>query len=410
MNNVMQNNEFRKLITAQFFSDLAAWIDTTVVGVLLVYFWHLGVNFLADYTITLVSAFFIGSLASIFFVDRIQPKWIMMNSNILRTLIVIGFIFSNSVPTLFILVFFKYFFTAFYDPAAQKLIKYTVKENDLLTANSICSTMTYGMKIFAPFAGASLLIFYNPHQIFTLCALIFSISSLILIFIKKLPLGNSTDNNYSDFFALNIKLHFRNVIHYFFKCKSLYLTTLFMSIIVFSIFICESYYILLLHHLGFSDSKSGVLLAFVGVGGVIGAISVKKYFSKCSVFYLMSIAVILTGISILITGILAFEFLKDLHVIIIPILFFVVGFANAMLFIPYITNIQKATEHHLIGGITSISSAILTLFMVVGPLLGSYLIQAYGLGKLFILDGIFCISLGFMLLIIFLKLIRKELL
>lgn len=400
---LLYNPIFRNLIIAQFFSDLAVWIDTTVVGILLVYYWKFGSNMLATYTITLILAFFMGSIFSVLIIDRLQAKYIMLTANFARIGIVIGYIYVKNSYQLLMLIFIKYFLSAFYDPATQKLIRYAVNKEKLLAANSLCAGMTYGLKIFAPFLGASLLFILKPSQFFIFCAILFLVSNLILVYLPKLNLMNENVGSFITKKYYIVKLYLQIL-----KIPSLYWTIIFMCFIVFTLFTCESFYVLLFKKMGLSESISSLMFGFVGIGGVSGAYIVWKWLDSCSIFSIMASSAVLSGITATILGINALGWIGS-SLYLLGILFFISGLATSVLFISYNTHVQKVTNKFLIGRVSSVSNAIQTIFMMGGPLFGAYFIKEFGVGKTFITSGIMTLSVGFSLACIYQLYLRLRL-
>ncbi len=139
MFSVLRNRNFLFLWSGQVFSQLA---DRMLVGVLLLNVHYLTKNNLAMSLPMLsfgLSAIIFGTIAGVF-VDRWSKKRIMVLSNILRAILLIGFVFltefRESLLVIFLASFLIFTIAQFFSPAEAACIPAIVEKNKLLGANS----------------------------------------------------------------------------------------------------------------------------------------------------------------------------------------------------------------------------------------------------------------------------------
>lgn len=138
---VLKNRGFTALWAGQGISGIGDWV---IVGVLLDtvnrmggemgLFWMMFFRFLP--------AFLFGLMAGVV-VDRLERKTVMVSSEIARASLVFLLAFSNSIWMICVLVFFIECFSLLFGPARDSSIPELVKEEEVMTANSLMSTSTY---------------------------------------------------------------------------------------------------------------------------------------------------------------------------------------------------------------------------------------------------------------------------
>ena len=131
--------DYRRIAAAQFISDFGDAL--TLLATLLVINNLTGslaaIAFMA--IVVAIPAVAIGPLAGVW-VDRLEPRAVMLVSDGLRAAIVLGFILVRSadmVWLLFVLGFAEAAVSTFFTPARTTLVSVAVPRNGLLAANSI---------------------------------------------------------------------------------------------------------------------------------------------------------------------------------------------------------------------------------------------------------------------------------
>ncbi|MFJ8527012.1 MFS transporter [Bacillus sp. NPDC094106] len=151
-NLLKQNSDFTKLFYGQTLSVLGDWFHTIAL-LTLVYSvtqssFMLALTFMSKSLPQLLLSPFIGVI-----VDRFSKKKIMIVTDILRGVIVLTYLLAiYRIEIIFIANIILAVLSCLFEPAKQSSIKRVVKQNHLVTANSLSSTMNGFMAII----GASL--------------------------------------------------------------------------------------------------------------------------------------------------------------------------------------------------------------------------------------------------------------
>lgn len=390
---LLKDSEFCKLIAAQLLSDSAAWLDYTAIGVLLVYFWHEGSSAMASFTIIIALAYCIGSPIAGVIVDRFSPKLIMLISNTLRTLLLLGYTVASSKLAIFILLFSKTLVTAFYDPATQVRIRYTIANNYLIQANALSSMVSQFIRIFGPLIGGALLAVMSPKIIFLICSILFLISSLVLFFLKEEKYDLLNKDEKQPLYFKNFLKELTDSMNYIANSYLLKTGIIAYSMIILVIFLCESFYIMLFNYINLSVSASGVIYCLGGIGGIIGSFFISQLKENIQPLIIISIGACLAGLCITSIGCIALFKIKFEWIYFIVIFIFL-GIANSALIIPFATLIQVGSPKLMIGRISSIMNGVQTIFQMIGPVLGFLLVKFIYIANTFVLSGYLCLAIG----------------
>lgn len=385
---VLKESQFRRLCYAQIFADIAAWFDIAVVMVVMVYFWGAGVISLAAYSIVIAIAFLTGSLVCTAVIDSHPVKNILLACNLVRAVMLVLYCFTSSCFVLLIFVFIKTFATAFYDPGTQVVIRKTFSENELHSAISISNIVSQTIKIVGPLLGGGLLTIWKPNSIFILCALFYALSAIVLLSLAPLRATSSWQKeSQSEWMGA-----LTNCLSYVRSNASLMIAISACSLFTLSIFLSESFYVMLFKQLHLPPQSAGLLFATVGFGGIIGSLlaNVLNYSQR---LLTLSINSLIVGFFIVVIGMYAAQ---TLHFTWLGFMAasLVFGISSNYFTVVFVTLVQLETPETLIGGVSSIANGSQTFFMILGPLLGSLLVIKFGLGITFYISGIICMIIG----------------
>jgi len=135
------NRSFRQLWLGQVVSQLGDWFDTialyTIVQNLTGSGRDIGLLLVARF----VPSFFLGPLAGVI-ADRFSRQKIMIVTDILRAIVVLGFLFVRTADHLwivYVLTVFQLGLSTFFEPARTAAVPSIVSERELVAANAISS-------------------------------------------------------------------------------------------------------------------------------------------------------------------------------------------------------------------------------------------------------------------------------
>lgn len=150
------NRNFRQLWLGQVISQLGDWFDTIALYTLLFNLTGSGRAIGLLLVARFVPSFIVGTLSGVV-VDRFNRRAIMIVSDIMRALVVLGFLFvrrPEQVWIIYVLTVLQLVFSTFFEPAKTAVIPSIVAGRELLAANAISSaTWSVMLTLGAAFGG-----------------------------------------------------------------------------------------------------------------------------------------------------------------------------------------------------------------------------------------------------------------
>ncbi|MFS1513748.1 MFS transporter [Chengkuizengella sp. SCS-71B] len=176
------NNEYKKLFYAQTTSTIGDWFST--IALLTFVYGITGSPFMVSLTLISkgVPQLLFSPLAGVF-VDRMNRKKILIITDLIRAIIVLGFLFAdNFIYLVFIVNALMALCSTLFNPARQSVIPKMVSKEELPVANSLSSSMQAISAIIGSSIGGLVLGFLSPNIAFALNSMAFFISALIIKF------------------------------------------------------------------------------------------------------------------------------------------------------------------------------------------------------------------------------------
>ncbi|KEK24702.1 MFS transporter [Bacillus gaemokensis] len=268
------NSEFKKLFYAQTLSVLGDWFHTIAL-LTFVYSatqspFMLALTFMSKSVPQLLLSPFIGAI-----VDRFSKKKIMILADVLRGVIVLTYLLVfYKIEIIFIANILLAILSSLFSPAKQASIKSIVKQDHLVTANSLSGTMDGFMAIMGASLGGMTAQMMNVEAAFFINSVSFFISALLIY--KTKILSYEAAKTKKAFFT-DMKEGFTYILN-----QKIILTLILIGI---SWGIIGGAYQLLLtiyaesiFHVG--NNGIGILYAVQGAGLMIGSLFVNHYISS----------------------------------------------------------------------------------------------------------------------------------
>jgi MFS family permease len=225
------------------------------------------------------------------FIDRWNKKYTLIATNILRALLIIFLpLFSKALLGIYFLAFCVSAVTQFFVPAEASSIPMLVNKNQLISANSLFTTTMMGSVIIGFVLGDPLINIFGLKAVHWAVAGLFIISALCLTFIKYKPANELSHDNKTVFDFFNeLKQGFTYI-----KENSKVLQAILKLALLFSIIVMLS-----ILSIGISQQKLypenpalgaqkfAYIIAFSGIGMVIGALLVGKLWRNASKYFLI---------------------------------------------------------------------------------------------------------------------------
>lgn len=332
--------------------------------------------------------------------DRVNKRNIMVGLDFLTALVI--FIFSmvvlnsNIVLVIGVMMVILSIIQAFYLPAVQASIPIVVDEDYLLQANGIVVQVNALASLAGPIIGGFLYGFYGIMPIIVISGFCFLFSAIMELFIHMKSIKLKKKNS---FFQL-ILTDFKEAFHFLIKEQTavFYLLILIACLNVFlSALLIVGLPFFIKMFLNFNNQWYGFIEAAMGVGSILGGISVgmliKKVDFKHSYYFLFLASLLLFPIAIsLITS--HYSYLSY-FVILISVIFLM---GSATVFTIYgQTIIQKLTPQHMLGKVASVVSVISMCALPIGQILYGSLFEFFKTKSfvIVIISGLICLVIAF---------------
>jgi MFS family permease len=183
-----QNRGFRQLWLGQVVSQLGDWFDTIAVMTLVLNLTGSG----RDVGLIMVARFLpsvvIGPLSGVV-ADRFNRRTIMIVSDILRAVVVLGFLFvrrPDQIWLIYALTVLQLTLSTFFEPAKSAAIPSIVAERELVTANAITSVTWSAMLTLGAVAGGLVTGWFGTDAAFVVDSATYLLSAA-LVWSVRLP-------------------------------------------------------------------------------------------------------------------------------------------------------------------------------------------------------------------------------
>jgi predicted MFS family arabinose efflux permease len=183
-----RNRDFRLLWLGQVISQLGDWFDTIALFTLVLRLTGsgraIGLVLVARFLPSVVLGPLSGVLA-----DRFNRRHIMIASDAIRAVVVLGFLFvrrPEHVWLIYVLTVLQLAFSAFFEPARSAAVPSVVSERELVTANSLSSVTWSAMLTLGAAVGGPVTDWFGTDAAFVIDSLTYLVSAL-LIFAVRLP-------------------------------------------------------------------------------------------------------------------------------------------------------------------------------------------------------------------------------
>jgi predicted MFS family arabinose efflux permease len=177
-----RNRGFRQLWLGQVVSQLGDWFDTIAVMTLVLNLTGSG----RDVGLIMVARFlpsvFIGPLSGVV-ADRFNRRTVMIVSDILRAVVVLGFLFvrrADQIWIIYALTVLQLTFSTFFEPAKSAAIPSIVAERELVTANAIASVTWSAMLTLGAVAGGLVTGWFGTDAAFVVDSATYLISAALV--------------------------------------------------------------------------------------------------------------------------------------------------------------------------------------------------------------------------------------
>ena len=181
-----QNHSFRNLWYGQVVSELGDWLNSIAIYALILKLSDSGMAMAGAMMAKLLPIVLVSPIAGVV-VDRVSRKTVMIVSDLLRCIVVLGFLLVEDRDTLWLvyaLVIVEISLSGFFEPARSAIIPSLVPKKDLVIANALSGSTWSVMLAFGAALGGVIVYLFGIKVAFILDASTFILSAW---FLSKIP-------------------------------------------------------------------------------------------------------------------------------------------------------------------------------------------------------------------------------
>lgn len=282
---VRRNRNFRNLWTGQVISLLGDWFDLIASAALVSYLTRSGLAVGSLFVIRMLAPFLVSPLAGVL-ADRFNRKRLLMTSDILRGIVVIGFLFVRTpgqVWLLYLVTAIQLGFSGIFFPARNAIIPDIVSRSELGVANAISTTTWSVMLSFGAAVGGLVAGQWGVYPSFVIDSISFFCSAFFISRIQYTHIPYQPAEHEKDKHVLAVAYHqYLDGLKYLKDHVDIFFITLHKSAM--SLFVNGAFQVLqvVLAEQIFVIGKSGgtslgLLYAFTGIGTGIGPILARVF-------------------------------------------------------------------------------------------------------------------------------------
>jgi MFS family permease len=181
-----RNRSFRQLWLGQVVSQMGDWFDTIALYTIILQLTGSGRDIGLLLVARFVPSFFFGPISGVI-ADRFSRQKIMIVSDVLRAIIVLGFLFvrrADQLWIIYVLTVLQLGLSTFFEPAKTAAIPSLVEDRELLAANAISSVTWSAMLTLGAAIGGFITSWFGTNAAFILDAASYVLSAVLIASIR----------------------------------------------------------------------------------------------------------------------------------------------------------------------------------------------------------------------------------
>ena len=181
-----RNRSFRQLWLGQVVSQMGDWFDTIALYTIILKLTGSGRDVGLLLVARFVPSFFFGPISGVI-ADRFSRQHIMIVSDILRAVVVLGFLFvrrPDQLWIIYVLTVFQLGLSTFFEPAKTAAIPSIVEDRELVAANAISSVTWSAMLTLGAAIGGFITGLFGTDVAFILDAVTYLLSAALIASIR----------------------------------------------------------------------------------------------------------------------------------------------------------------------------------------------------------------------------------
>ncbi|MDO7908272.1 MFS transporter [Paenibacillus sp. JX-17] len=391
---LLRNRAFVSLMLAQMTSNIGGWLYLLALLTLLGIRWQATPWEITMVTLCSALPFLVGGPFAGALADRMDRKKLMIGSDAVRAVLVIGLVFAVHLWQVYLILIVKGVFDILFSPAKSGKLKEVVPDEQIQQAVSISSFIEQGAKIAGPAIGGVLVGLMGIQGCFIFNAVTFVISGLLLFGIPggKVTAGagaaESSQNRGRPERERSFLAETGAGIRYLIQIPLLGYGTLLLSIVLLVLQLADSQTIVLFRDIpGIREDLLGWCITASGVGTLMAAALTGRW-KGISHLGKMGIGAALMGLIFGLIGPISTTVTAGTGTTVMMILgFLLAGMGGGFSFIPFQVILQERTPVHMTGRVFGTVNSLTSASSIIGPVLGGLFVTAYGTAYAFAITG-----------------------
>jgi MFS family permease len=378
----LHNPQFALLWTSELFSQVALNMMNFIL--LLVVFELTGSNTAVSGLVLAFTlpALLFGLLAGIL-VDRWDKRTVLVWTNVIRVgLLVVLALMHQDISVIYVIAFLVAVVTQFFIPAETPMVPLVVRKEHLMSANALFSTAWFGAVFLAFALSGPVLLLIGEQTTFFVLAGVFGIAAVCIMLMKRYEHGMTRK-------VLTIRDELKVALHVIKNVKEVYhafWVLVFSQVVTLIISVLGPGYANDILKIPVNQFPIYFLTPVV-IGMAAGAYTVANVFHRYSRHKSATLGLFLGA-----TALIAMPYAKESAVFIA----FLLGFANACMFVPSQVLIQEHTTDNERGKVYGALNTVASLVALVPVLAVGPLADTFGVGSVLAAVGIIIGLIGVM--------------
>ncbi len=358
-----------------------------------------------------IPAIVFGVLAGVM-VDHWDKKKVLYTVNFIRAACsVLLALFHQDLPVVYSVSFIIAIAAMFFIPAETPIIPLVVGKELLISANALFGIAFFGSILIAYALSGPFLLALGSKWVFIILAFFYLLSAVFMMFVKTKKQKLGKQETFKDIkltFIQEVKWAFSTVV----KVKEIYHSFLLLAltqILILVIAVIGPGYAK--HVLNIRIAEFPLLFVTpAAIGMVVGAVLLTNYFHKFSKQKSATIGLFISAVAVLLlpygSQVTSKPFIQSInlflpHILkinilhIMVVLAFIMGLANALIFVPSNTLIQEKTSDETRGKVYGALNALVALLSLFPVILAGSLADIFGVNFVLVSIGVVMIGIGF---------------
>ncbi len=381
---ISSNHEFAKLWAAQFISLLGDWFSTIVISVLLITYTegtgYQGIAVSGFLIARMLPPLLMRPLAGVL-ADRFDRKLLLIVSDLLRALVVLGLLFASQspdyLPLIYVFVIIQFLISSIFEPARNAIMPSILYRHQLVIGNTLSSVTWSAMLAIGAIIGGLVAEIFGTQMALLIDSMTFVLSAILVTMIAIPESPRSEIGQATRLAKDKSKRTFFDGIRYFLRHPE----TAWAIFVKGGLSVTSSDTLLIFYGtqvfiLGDQGITSmAILWAAFGLGAIIGPLITNR-FSDDSVRCLRRLCIV--GFALIVIGWLLWGLAPSLELLTLAVIVRAMGGSINWTYSSVI--IQQQVPDEYLGRMFSLDFAGFELVQSIGVLVVGFAIDAFGDG------------------------------